>query len=545
MSGDIDAPRSPYGEYEDLYLGGHQDSMYIDNPLGEPIHAASSEGYLSRQLSPAIFYHPSPGSLARVSSLGTDDGMSQSSYQDSQQQSEPSPPPGQSHPHDHVASASTTARSSPCEPGVTHSSKQLAKSDWDAAKPTIYALYVTQSLKLNEVRRRMDAQGFSASESMYKKHLIAWAKEDPTWRKQKYTKSGDKKRVRRARPQPLLPNPTSAATIPSPAPSPFASLPDQLQQALLLNTSALYRRGMMMGQWRIQDALLIQEDEYYDLFVAAFDTLYDIDPSDAPGREAGISKTFSYLRRSIQECGFYTVPTMFSTLLMIFRKGDMQFASAYAAEAFRLAEALHPNTYLHYLLRDLFNLVRADDSRVEKALLSAWKQCIDDATAGLAGLPFCHLSVLMLRIYYINQTAGSKYEDDLANEAQRIVAALEDLTELAEQIYERDDEVVLEILGQKALARGLGSQPTNDLEDLQERIASRQEKNGGQLQAGLVQKWQNHRHVLKLYAVSEDDDEVAWIMKAVSCLGAGSSPEGSADGPCVAYSRENVLYKAM
>ncbi|KAI5928330.1 hypothetical protein F4810DRAFT_648005 [Camillea tinctor] len=402
--------------------------------------------------------------------------------------------------------------------------EQPTKGDWESAKPLIRHLWVNKGLRLAEVRRRLEAHGFPASESMYKKHLQRWAKEDLTWRKQKYTKSAVPKRNR-------VSASASASSSPSMSPAPVIMpqhhqpqiispdfplylLPDQLLQSLLLNVSGMYRGALHDGRWKMRDALTIQENEYDDLFLIIFKTLHYTGYSDAVAGEVGMREAFPSLRRAVQECGFFSLPTIWTAVIHIVRRGHMQFASRFIAEAARLAGLLHPNSHLQLIFVDMLRLLGHDAGIAEHALVSAYAQCIRDVTAGLEGLPFSHLTALTLRNFFIHYIV---YVDTTPCGTAQSMRAFEDLLELAEQIYDKDDEVVLEILAQWIMCLEIDpdagyflAQVTNDM---LMRIASRRRKHGGTFKWNLLPKWRGVKSVLSI--IHQRQEEMEWLAEAM------------------------------
>ncbi|KAI0484516.1 hypothetical protein GGR56DRAFT_28641 [Xylariaceae sp. FL0804] len=480
---------------------------------------------------------------------------------------------------------------------------------------------------------------------MYKKHLQAWAKSDPTWRKQKYTKSSEKRRDRALATRtanncgaivPVAAAVPMTSSLPSGPASPIMLLPDQLLQSLLLNVSSMYRGGMEGDRWQVRDALTIQEREYDDLFLTAFNTLQYIDRADATARDYGVSKTFECLRRAVEECGFFALPTVWTTLLHLLRSGDLAFAAKFLGEAAGLARLLHPHSQLQRMFRDLLGILQisqpvsgsssmsssctssctsssssspaADPSSgstasggggrcrrlplLERALVAAFEQCVVDATAAhdREDLPFSCISVLNLRSFFIKYAdyeaarpgeeapAAAEYGRDQhhhhpqqqqqrrsssnrrhAGAVARSLRALEDLVELAEQIYERDDEVVLEIVAQwlflledavaededqeaaeEAASRARATKTktkTNKTTittttttttaataaerrhrrlqlaevtaEMHWRVRSRRRRNGGKLRGNLLLKWCGVRHVLSV--LHRDPGEMRWL----------------------------------
>ncbi|KAI0596068.1 hypothetical protein F4775DRAFT_566362 [Biscogniauxia sp. FL1348] len=397
--------------------------------------------------------------------------------------------------------------------------EQPTKGDWESAKPLIRHLWVNKGLRLAEVRRRLEAHGFPASESMYKKHLQRWAKEDLTWRKQKYTKSAVPKRNR-----------ISASSSPSMSPAPmvmphhphtispdlpFYLLPDQLLQSLLMNVSGMYRGALHDGRWKMRDALTIQENEYDELFLIIFKTLHYSGYSDAAAGDLGMQEAFPSLRRAVQECGFFSLPTIWTAVIHIVRRGHMQFASRFIAEAARLAGLLHPNSQLQLIFVDMLRLLGHDAGIAEHALVSAYTQCIRDVTAGLEGLPFSHLTALTLRNFFIHYIM---YVDTTPGGSAQSMRAFEDLLELSEQIYDKDDEVVLEILAQWIMCLELDptaahylAQVTNDM---LARIGSRRRKLGGTFKWNLLPKWRGVKSVLSV--IHARHEEMEWLSEVVS-----------------------------
>ncbi|KAI1506231.1 hypothetical protein F5X99DRAFT_127694 [Biscogniauxia marginata] len=406
----------------------------------------------------------------------------------------------------------------PLAPSESHATyiEQPTRGDWESAKPLIRHLWVNKGLRLAEVRRRLEAHGFPASESMYKKHLQRWAKEDLTWRKQKYTKSGVTKRNRVASSSPS--NPPAAilprCSAPPPEP-PIYLLPDQLLQSLLLNVSGMYRGALHDGRWKMRDALTIQENEYDELFLIIFKTLHYSDHTDAAAGDLGMREAFPSLRRAVQECGFFSLPTIWTAVIHIVRRGHMRFACRFIAEAARLAGLLHPNSQLQLIFADMLQLLGQDAGIAEHALVSAYTQCICDVTAGLEGLPFSHLTALTLRNFYLHYIV---YVDGSPDGGDQSMRAFEDLLELSEQIYDKDDEVVLEILAQWILCLELDPAAAHSLHqvtgEMLGRIASRRRKHGGEFKWNLLPKWRGVKHVLSVLHARQE--EMKWLESVLS-----------------------------
>ncbi|KAI1341857.1 hypothetical protein F5Y15DRAFT_349495 [Xylariaceae sp. FL0016] len=353
---------------------------------------------------------------------------------------------------------------------------------------------------------------------MYKKHLQAWAKEDPTWRKQKYTKSTKKRRNRTPTLSPTTPSGTAATSVSSSVmdtsnlASPLAMKPDQLLQSVLMNISGMYRGGVDGGRWNIRDSLTIQEPEYDDLFRTAFDIQY-YNHTDPSARECVISKSFICLRRAIQDCGFFAMPTIFTTIVHLLRINDIQFASSLLMESAKMASLLHPNTNLSTIFSDLLRLLQDDRGRLEHALVSAYAQCIKDSTTPLDGLPFGHLSIICLTSFYVRYCDYMCRPGTHAQLVAQSTRALEDLSELAEQVYEMDDEAILEILAQWLLL--LESDPAmvartqQVTHDISRRIMSRLAKNGGKFRTNFLLKWSGVRHVLSV--LHQNPHQILWL----------------------------------
>ncbi|KAI1637486.1 hypothetical protein F4809DRAFT_649896 [Biscogniauxia mediterranea] len=362
---------------------------------------------------------------------------------------------------------------------------------------------------------------------MYKKHLQRWAKEDLTWRKQKYTKSAVPKRNR-----------ISASSSPSMSPAPMAMpphpphhaispdlplylLPDQLLQSLLINVSGMYRGALHDGRWKMRDALTIQENEYDELFLIIFKTLHYPTRSDAEAGDVGMREAFPSLRRAVRECGFFSLPTIWTAVIHIVRRGHMRFASRFIAEAARLAGLLHPNSQLQRIFVDVLRLLGHDAGVAEHALVSAYTQCIRDVAASLEGLPFSHLTALALRnffVHYIVYVDSSASAAVPGGSAQQSMRAFEDLLELSEQIYDKDDEVVIEILAHWIMCLELDPAATHYLaqvtDDLLARIASRRRKLGGTFKWNLLPKWRGVKSVL--FTIHARREVMEWLTEVAA-----------------------------
>ncbi|KAI0020420.1 hypothetical protein F4780DRAFT_791801 [Xylariomycetidae sp. FL0641] len=225
--------------------------------------------------------------------------------------------------------------------------KQPTKDDWLSAKPMIYELYVVQSLKLHDVRALLEAQGFLASESMYKKHLQAWARSDPTWRKQRYTKSAHK----RGKKPPGSELRDAALQRRSPVPDDLTyTYTAAAQAALTQGLRRLYRRHLRAGRWDPDaDAGVTGDPRATRLCLSAFKLVYCLEA--AGEREAGLRRTLAHLRRAVRGAGSASCCTLLPTILLCVihmqRTHDADAAAsrflAAAAAEFAAAETPRPD----------------------------------------------------------------------------------------------------------------------------------------------------------------------------------------------------------